>query len=104
MNKLLNDPTYRSNTGYSGNDLSHTVDFSSTVGQLLPLSWDILQPGDKVSIQTRLKTRTQPLISAAFGEIEEHVRTFFVPFSQIYKPYEQLFNGIQDYGSDFMMQ
>ena len=101
MNKLLTNPTYRSNTGYSGNDLSHTVDFSSTVGHLLPVSWDILQPGDKVSIQARLKTRTQPLISAAFGEIEEHVRTFFVPFSQIYKPYEQLFNGIQDYGSDF---
>lgn len=101
MNKLLTNPTFKSNTGYSGNDLSHTIDFSSTVGHVLPVSWDILQPGDKVSIQARLKTRTQPLISSAFGEIEEHVRTFFVPFSQIYKPYEQLFNGIQDYGSDF---
>lgn len=101
MNKLLNNPSYRSNTGYSGNDLSHTVDFSSSVGMVLPISWDFLQPGDKVNIQARLKTRTQPLISAAMGEIEEHVRTFFVPVSQIYKPYEQLYNGIQDYGSDF---
>lgn len=101
MNKLIQNPTYRSHTGYSGNDLSHTIDFSSTVGFISPVSWDILQPGDKVSLQARLKTRTQPLASAAFGEIEEHVRTFFVPFSQIYKPYEQLFNGIQDYGSDF---
>lgn len=101
MNKLLKNPSYRSNTGYSGNDLSHTIDFTSTVGQAVPVSWDILQPGDKIKQQVRLKTRTQPLVTAAFGEIEEHVRTFFVPFSQIYKPYEQLFNGIQDYGSDF---
>lgn len=101
MNKLLRDPSYKNNEGFNSLDLSSDLKFSSTVAHVMPVMWDFLQPGDTVRLRSRLRTRTLPLISAAFGDIEEHVRYFFVPMSQIYKPYEQLYNGIQDFGSDF---
>lgn len=101
MKKLLKNPTYVNKTGYNGLDLSHVVDFTSSVGHVVPVMWDFLQPGDKVKLQDSLLTRTSPLLSSAFATIEENVRYFFVPISQIYKPFEQLYNGIQDFGSDF---
>lgn len=101
MNKILNDPTYRNNSGYNGNDMSSIQTFTSSVGHILPVTWDFLQPGDKIRVSDKIRTRTMPLVSAAFGEIEEHVRWFFVPMSQIYKPFGDLFHGIQDLPSDF---
>lgn len=101
MNRLLKDPTYRNNTGYNGNDMSSIQTFTSSVGHILPVTWDFLQPGDKIRVSDKIRTRTMPLVSAAFGEIEEHVRWFFVPMSQLYKPFGDLFHGIQDLPSDF---
>lgn len=104
MEKLLKNPTYQNKSGYNGLDLSHVVDFTSSVGHIVPVMWDFLQPGDKVRLQDNLLTRTSPLLSSAFAKIEENVRYFFVPISQIYKPFEQVYNGIQDFGSDFYQE
>lgn len=101
MEKLLRNPSYVNKQGYNGLDLSQVVDFTSSVGHIVPVMWDFLQPGDKVRLQDHLLTRTSPLLSSAFATIEENVRYFFVPMSQIYKPFEQVYNGIQDFGSDF---
>lgn len=101
MEKILKNPTYTNKEGYNGLDLSHVVDFTSSVGQIVPVMWDFLQPGDKIRLQDSLLTRTSPLLSSAFCTIEENVRYFFVPISQIYKPFEQVYTGIQDFGSDF---
>lgn len=101
MKKTLINPTYVNKQGYNGLDLSHIVNFTSSVGHIQPISWDFLQPGDKIQLQTKLLTRTSPLLSSAFGQIEENVRFFFVPMSQLFKGFESTFNGIQDFSSDF---
>ena len=101
MKKILKNPSYKSNIGYNGLDLSNVLGFSSSVAHILPVEWDFLQPDDKVRVSCKMKTRTMPLISAAMATIEENVRWFFVPMSQIFKPFEQTYNGIQDYGSDY---
>lgn len=101
MKKILKDPTYKNTTGYNGLDLSSIQNFSSSCGHIIPVTWDFLQPGDKVKVGELLRTRTTPLISASYAEIKEHVRWFFVPMNQIYKPFGDLFHGIQDLPSDF---
>lgn len=101
MANVLNNPTHVAKIGYNGFDMSQLVKFSSSVGQLLPIYYDVLSPGDKVRCSTELKTRTQPLDSAAMMHVTEHLDWFFVPMQQIFKPFESYYYGIQDFDTDF---
>lgn len=99
MGNIKSNPTYRANLGYNGFDMSMSNKFTSTTGELIPVYYDILQPGDKVSISAQIKTRTMPLASAAMANITEHVEYFFVPMEQIFKPFGSWFYGVNDFGS-----
>lgn len=100
MQDLLKNPTYQNKDGYNGLKMSNDFAFSSSVGHIIPFLWDFVQAGDKVSMSSYLRTRTQPLISAAMADIEENVRFFFVPLSQLYSPFKQLFVGVNDFDTD----
>ena len=97
VKKVNQNPTYRANRQYHGHDLSQHTEFTSTVGQLLPVYHDILNPGEKIRLQTYLKTRTQPLSANTFTRINEYIEWYFVPINQIYKPFGNWFYGVQDF-------
>ena len=82
INKNLD---YVPKLGRSSFDMSKDIKFTSSVGHLLPVYWDILNDGDKVKIGASIFTRTKPLATPAFVSIEEHVDYFFVPFRQLYR-------------------
>ena len=63
MANFNSNPNHVAKIGYNGFDMGHSLKFSSTVGELLPVYYDILQPGDKVSLKSTIKTRTMPLES-----------------------------------------
>lgn len=69
----------------SGFDLSNRVCFTSKSGELLPVFWDIVYPGDSFKIKTQLFTRTQPLNTAAYTRIREYLDFYFVPLRLINK-------------------
>ena len=69
----------------SGFDLSNRVCFTSKAGELLPVFWDIVYPGDSFRIKTQLFTRTQPLNTAAYTRIREYLDFYFVPLRLIGK-------------------
>ena len=69
----------------SGFDLSNRVCFTSKAGELLPVFWDIVYPGDSFKIKTQLFTRTQPLNTAAYTRIREYLDFYFVPLHLINK-------------------
>lgn len=69
----------------SGFDLSNRVCFTSKAGELLPVFWDIVYPGDSFRIKTQLFTRTQPLNTAAYTRIREYLDFYFVPLRLINK-------------------
>lgn len=96
MASIKTNPTHVAKLGYSGFDMSNLLKFSSSVGELLPIYYDILQPGDKLSISTELRTRTMELESAAMCKIKEHVEYFFVPMNQLYSIFGDWYFGIQD--------
>lgn len=98
---LMNSPSHKANLSYSGFDLGQLEKFSSSVGQLIPIWYDIASPGDKYYMKTDIKTRTQPLESAAFTSLKEHVEWFFVPMEYIFKPFGNFFYGINDFSSNF---
>ena len=103
MANVNQNPTYRAQNKYYGHDLSQHLEFTSPTGQLLPVYYDVLNPGEKVSINTYMKTRTQPLASAAMMRMNEYLEWYFVPLNQIYKPFGNWFYGIQDFGSSMFI-
>lgn len=98
------DKGLKSQKGYSSFKMRPDLDFSSSVGHIIPVLYDFLYPSDKVDVSFKLKTRTQPLDAAAFGEFKECIDTFFVPIEQLYHNFKNQIYGIFDFDSDFFAQ
>lgn len=80
----------------SGFDLSNRVCFTSKAGELLPVFWDLVYPGDSFKIKTQLFTRTQPLNTAAYTRIREYLDFYFVPLRLINKNLPTALMQMQD--------
>lgn len=92
---------FKSQKGYSSFQMRPDLDFTTSVGHMIPVLYDFLYPGDKVDVSFKLKTRTMPLDAAAYGEFKECIDTFFVPIEQIYHNFKNQIYGILDFDSDF---
>lgn len=102
-NKFLKNPVYQNKDGYNSHDMSQRVGFSSALGQLLPIYYDFLNPGDKITINSHLETRTLTLDSAVWGTLKDQVDYFFIPIEQIYSLFGSMFYGIDDRKSSFVL-
>lgn len=102
MNKTFLTPGYSNKQGYQGFPMDCLENFTSTVGYLYPVYWDVLDPGDKVNLQSVLRTKTQPLAKPAMATICERIEWFAVPIDQIYRPFATKFYGINDVGTDLL--
>lgn len=103
MSKLDSKPKHQANIPLSSHDLSHTLDYTSAIGMLLPVCHDLLNPGEKVSLSVDLsQTRTMPLQSAAFCDIDLHTDYFFVPMPLLYSPFESFIYRINDNFTSFI--
>lgn len=79
-----------------GFPMSETFDFTSSCGHLLPIYFDILNPGEKFRYGVDLFTRTQPLASPAMCDIDEYVDVFFVPLKKISSAADNILFQISD--------
>lgn len=104
MSSIFKQPRKKNSLAYNGFDMSKSIKFTSSVGQLLPCYYDRLDPGDKIKISASIFTRTQPMNSAAFTRVTEHIDYFFVPMKLINSFFENQFYGIQDIGSSLLYQ
>ena len=102
MANLFKSPKHKAALSYNGFDMSQRNLFTSSVGQLLPVYFDYLSPGEKIKGGASIFTRTQPLQSTAFARMTEHVDYFFVPFSQLYSGFNSKFFNIQDINSSIL--
>ena len=99
MPNINQSPKHRARIGRTGHDLSRRVLFTSSVGHLLPVLHDFLSAGDKIRINERLFTRTQPVKTCAFTRATEYVEYFFVPEFQINPYFDNAFYGISDFSN-----
>lgn len=102
MNRLLKNPSHVAQIGYNGFNMEQIVDFTSSTGMLLPIYFDILNPGDKVKCNAFAKIRTQPLSAPAEFEARVRLDWFAVPIEQIYKYFGDMYYNIQDIDSSFV--
>jgi len=104
MANIYQKPSHRANLSKNGFDMSQRHPFTSSVGQLLPVFYDYLNPGDKIRISANLFTRTQPMKSTAMARLTEHIEYFFVPFEQMFSLFGSVFYGIDDYNSSSLVK
>lgn len=94
-------PTPAAPKSKHGHDLSMTRQFTCMPGQLLPVFKTILSPGDKVKLNSTTFIRTEAVESAAFVFLTHHAEWFAVPITQLYRFWNEFFNGTNDYMSSF---
>ena len=80
----------------SGFDLSRRICFTSKAGELLPVYYKLVYPGDKFEIRHQLFTRTQPVNTAAYTRIREYLDWYFVPLRLINKNLPQALMNMQN--------
>lgn len=85
MPKELRNPRHVARLPKYGHDLTKILKFSSNVGQLLPVFYDLAQAGDKYRFNTEMFTQITDIVSPAMIHLEEHVEWFFVPLRQLYQ-------------------
>lgn len=103
MANVTSKPSYQAHLSKTGFDVSQTFNFSSSCGHILPVWYDIANPGEHYSLSTNLFTRTQPLASAPMVDIDEYIDWFFVPFSLLYGNFDSWIYGINDQHSSLMV-
>ena len=102
MPRIDEMPEYRAKLGKSVHDLSHKFGFTATVGHLLPVFHDFLNPGETIQLGVGYNLRTQPLQSAAMIDLNAHVEYFFVPMPLLYEPFGSTYYNVQDlFSSNF---
>mgnify|MGYP000900888864 CR=1 FL=1 len=96
MKKLEIRPS-RANRPRNAFDLSQRHMFTAPVGALLPVMSIDLIPHDHVEIGAKDFMHTLPMNSAAFMSLRGVYEFFFVPYSQLWHPFDQFIAGTNDF-------
>lgn len=94
----------RANRPRNAFDLSQKHLFTAHAGMLLPVMTMDLIPHDHVSIQATDFMRCLPMNSAAFMSMRSVYEFFFVPYSQLWHPFDQFITGMNDYRSSLFSE
>ena len=96
MANIMSLKNVRNKASRNGFDLSRRTCFSSKVGELLPVWWQYVLPGDSFNIDLKSFTRTQPVNTASYGRIREYYDFFFVPFEQLWNKSPEVLTQMLD--------
>lgn len=96
MANIMSLKNVRNKVSRNGFDLSRRTCFSSKVGELLPVWWQYVLPGDSFNIDLKSFTRTQPVNTASFGRIREYYDFFFVPLEQLWNKSPEVLTQMLD--------
>lgn len=102
MSSLLKNPSHVANIGYNGFNMEQTVDFTAAPCMLLPIYYDVLNPGDKFKGLGRVKLRTQPLEAASEFKSTVRLDWFAVPMEQVFKFFGSMYYNINDINTDLI--
>lgn len=93
-------PMHRNQMSRHSHDVSQGYTTTLACGQLRPVYFDVLGPGDSVYYKTKAFARLQEVVTAFLGEIDVHLDYFFVPLQMLYTPFGQVFAQTNDVISD----
>ena len=89
----------RTNVPRNAFKLDFHQDFNCPVGLLVPTYIQEVKPNDYLTVDVSNFCRTVPCNTATFARMTEYTDFFYVPFSQLWKPFNQLINPVPDVNS-----
>lgn len=95
--KKIASPDLEAKTRRNNFDWSHRRCFTSVHGQLTPCMVMDLKPGDFIDLQGLEHTRTNPVLSQPYVRLKEHIDYFFVPYSQLWKAFDNFITQQSNY-------
>ena len=88
MANVMDFKSVSNNVHRAGFDLSSRMCFTGKVGEMLPIKyWDLL-PGDSFKIDGKSFMRTLPVQKATFGRVREYYDFYFVPYNLLWDKFE----------------
>ena len=100
---LLGKPDYMARLPKHGFNLSYDFAYTSSVGMILPVLHDILNPKEKVNVSFNLETLSSyASVKPVMTDVDEYIDLFFVPFSKIFTPSLQLLANVDDITSSYL--
>lgn len=83
--------------GRSVFDLSHEHVLTCDMGQLIPVMYMDMVPGDKFEVSTDLLVRFQPLLAPIMHPINAYIHTFFVPYRLLWPKVDESGNDWESF-------
>ena len=80
-------------------NMSHDVYMHSPVGMLVPSFVQDVKPNDYFTLDVSSYARTVPVNTASFCRMTEYTDFFFVPYTLIWKAFDQMINPVPDVNS-----
>lgn len=96
MANIMSLKNVRNKSSRNGFDLSRRTCFTAKVGELLPVWWKYVLPGDSFTIDLSAFTRTQPVNTASYGRVREYYDFFFVPLEQLWNKSHTVLTQMND--------
>lgn len=94
MSSLFKLPNVRNHTSRNGFDMSCKNAFTAKAGELLPVYWKFVLPGDNWSLRVQHFTRTPAVQTAAFTRIKEDFYAYFVPLRLLWRYFPTAINKL----------
>lgn len=92
---------YTANLSRHSHDVTAGYTASIAPSMIVPQYFDILQPNDTIYYKTHMFVRSQDLVTAFLGEVDLHIKYFFVPLQMLYTNFGQVFAQTNDVISSF---
>ena len=92
---------YTANLSRHSHDVTAGYTASIAPSMIVPQYFDILQPNDTIYYKTHMFVRSQDLVTAFLGEVDLHIKYFFVPLQMLYTNFGQIFAQTDDVISSF---
>lgn len=96
-NKLNSVPRSEAKLPRTGFDVGRDYTFTSAPGMILPLYYDVLNQGEKISFNAAIKTIFRPVYRPAACDVRQKVDLFFIPLQMMWTPFGNMFYQTTDY-------
>lgn len=99
MKSIFDVPRLRAQQSRNAFDRSSKRVFSAPYGMILPCFVARVSPNDFIELSPENQIICEPLVKPAFMRLKEHFDYFFVPFSQLYTPFENMVTAQDNFWS-----
>lgn len=99
-NSVLGHPSNTPNLAREGFNLDQYFTFTASTGMLLPVWYDILNPGETIKGAPNFLLRSDNFLAPAMADVDCFVDLFFVPFRKLFSSFGEWIYQIDDIRSD----